>query len=112
MSAASVGAGSDLIRYEDATHVVTYEAGASARGVEPAATERRGAASRAPGARSQAAGAGASPARGAAGGRSGAGLREGTAGELQAWRIETVLSADAGKADRPKPTTTSSCRWK
>jgi LPS export ABC transporter protein LptC len=84
---ASVGH-SDVIRYEDATHVVSYEARrplARGRG-----TGRATGTAAAP-----------TPARGApiAAGPTQAYVK-GPQGELQAWRIETVLSADAGKADR------------
>jgi len=83
----SAGRG-DVIRYEDATHVVSYEA------------RRPQARGRGPG-RATGTPAAAAPARGTA---VVAGPRRasvsGPQGVLQAWRIETVLSADAGKADR------------
>lgn len=75
---------SDVIRYEDAKHVVSYEARRPARG-------RRTGLPTTP-----------APARGAAPATAGAtqALVSGPQGVLQAWRIEMVLSADAGKAER------------
>jgi lipopolysaccharide export system protein LptA len=79
---------SDLIRYEDATHVVSYEAR------RPAARGRGTGRATGPA-------AAPTPARGApiAAGPTQAYVK-GPQGELRAWRIEMVLSADAGKAER------------
>jgi LPS export ABC transporter protein LptC len=82
---ASVGR-ADVIRYEDARHLVTYESlkpRPQARGAAPG----RGAAAR--GTPSAAAPAGPRPA-----------YLKGPQGELRAWRIEMILTEDAGKADR------------
>jgi LPS export ABC transporter protein LptC len=100
----STGRG-DVIRYEDAKRVVSYEArrpppvargaGRSRAGAPavPATPPVRGTL---PPAR------GATPARGAAPVPVGPmqAYLGGPQGELRAWRIETVLSQDAGKADR------------
>ena len=99
----SVGRG-DVIRYEDATHVVSYEARARRHaGVDRSRGRTGGGAAtpprpREPGPERR---RGASPARGpplaAAPTQA---YVQGPQGELRAWRIEMVLSADAGKADR------------
>jgi lipopolysaccharide export system protein LptA len=106
---ASVGR-ADVIRYEDAKRVVSYEArrpAPLARGAGRSAAVATPAAPAAPPARGQAPARGAAPARGRAVAR-GAAVPAGPAqahlvgpqGELRAWRIELALSQDAGKADR------------
>ena len=83
----------DVIRYEDARHVVSYESrkpGPAAGGRNtPArgATSTRGTAAR--GAPADAVPAAPTPA-----------YLKGPQGELRAWRIEMMLTPDAGKADR------------
>ena len=116
----SMGRG-DVIRYEDAKHVVSYESRRPppARGRGPgraagAATPPTPAAPPAATGRSPQGGtAPAAPARGTRGAtaaRGGAAAAvpagptqaylQGPQGELRAWRIEMVLTTDAGKADR------------
>ena len=105
----SVGRG-DVIRYEDAKRVVSYEsrrppppargAGRSAAGATPAAPGRAPAPATPPA-------RGTAPARGAAAAR-GAPVPPGPMqayllgpqGELRAWRIQVALAADEGKAER------------
>src|SRR5688572_320179 len=112
---------SDEIRYEDAKHVVSYEsrrpppargraagraAGAATPAppaAPPAVTGRSPQGAAAPAAPGRGA-RGTSPARGAApvtvaAGPSQAHLK-GPQGELRAWRIDMLLTPDAGKADR------------
>jgi hypothetical protein len=81
-----------VIRYEDAKHLVSYESrkpppaggrNTQARGTTPG----RGAAAR--GTPTAAVPAGPTPA-----------YLKGPQGELRAWRIEMILTPDAGKADR------------
>jgi len=100
----------DVIRYEDAKHVVTYEsrkplppargtgrAGAPAPApVIPVAPVTPVGSAGAPGAR----GATSAAARGAVPVAPQQAYLLGPQGELRAWRIETALTSDAGKADR------------
>jgi len=96
----------DVIRYEDAKHVVSYEArrpAARGRGTGRATGTATAPALPPAAAPTQAAAPtrGAAPARGTAtpAGPTRAYV-QGPQGELRAWRIEMVLTADAGKADR------------
>jgi LPS export ABC transporter protein LptC len=99
----STGRG-DVIRYEDATRVVIYEA----RRPPPVARGAGRSTAGAPAAPPAPPVRGTLPARGATPARGTAPVSVaptqaylgGPQGELRAWRIETVLSPDAGKADR------------
>jgi LPS export ABC transporter protein LptC len=112
----SVGS-ADEIRYEDARRLVTYETkrparagrpGGAARGAAPAAAAETAGRARGPGAPGVT--TGVNPTRGGTQEARGRGpavpigpkpaYLQGPQGEMRAWRIEMVLTPDAGRADR------------